>query len=933
MHIIEAFCISDQESCGIVWGKMRAMLQELYGKAWDGKRDAGRSIPVPPLADVKPVTTVNVHREEWVDDFGWLTDRENPDVLAYITAENTYSQEMLAHTRPLQKVLYKEFVSRLDENEETAKVALPDGFTYYSKKVPQEEYRIHCRVDSSGREDAYLDENELSRSELFADSTFFKMGFLKHSPDCRFIAYGIDSVGNERNTTYFMNIDTKEVFPDRIEGVYEDLEFSTDGQYIFYTLLDDCERAYQFKRHKLGTDISEDVVLYHEEDEMFFLTLTTSANGKWIILNSAAQITSETRYIAAGSPCDEPAVLFPRREHIQYKCEAHEDKFYILTNEDSKNNCLFRIPIPTSLHPTPQSLDFLLDLRETVIEHRDFVLIEDFQMRKNHLIVFERSNCLQNVRIVDLTAPGFSTYHYVSFSETVYSLLPGSVNEEVADMTQSVQFDTETLRFTYTSFTQPKQVVDYNMVTRTMSVVHEEKVGGLIPYDPSLYVSKRLFATGVDGTAVPISIVRATYLEYHQKQQVSNLTKVYRRDLLGVNFPSPQPNPLLLHAYGAYGACANPMFSASRISLLDRGFIYAVAHVRGGADMGNAWYEEGKLHKKPNTFLDFISAAEYLCKEGYTTPSRLGIYGRSAGGLLIGAVINMRPDLFRAALTEVPFVDVINTMFDSSIPWTAFEYEEWGNPNDIEIYQVMKTYCPYTNIRGELLANEEYPHLLVVGGMNDPRVAFFEPLKLVAKMRHKKKIEQDKMKADGSYNIESEKEARMLLLKVDEAGHGGSSGQYSYLEDLAFEYAFLVSSLQASPKPLPVGSLPASNQLHFDSIEMVNSPILYPRSISTGADANLVGSGHVATPNPQAGGYAGPTSAYGLGGFGGLSSGGIGVRDNRDGLWGGTGVATSGDSTRNSTGKRRARKDGETAGKPKDRQALKLFDWVRRTLF
>ncbi|KAJ3103240.1 hypothetical protein HDU97_010304 [Phlyctochytrium planicorne] len=905
MHIIEAFCISDPDLCAGVWDQLAVVVRDLYKKTTGSVEDTAKAKPEPPLAAAKPVTITNVHGEEWEDDFGWLTNREDQEVLDYIDAENNYSQELLAHTRPLQKVLYKEFVSRLDENEETAKVTLQDGYTYYSKKIPGEEYRIHCRVDKSGKEeDEYLNENELSRSELFADCSFFKLGFLKHSPDCKLIAYGIDSVGNERNTTYFMIMDTKEVLPDRIEGVYEDLEFSIDGKYVFYTLLDEYERAYQFKRHKLGTDVSEDVVLYHEEDEMFFMTLTTSANGKWIILNSAAQITSETRYISASSPLDDLRVLVPRREQIQYTIEAHEDKFYILTNEDCKNNCLIRIPIPTS---TPElaskSWDEIMALQEPVIEHRDFVLIEDFQIRSNHLIVFERSNCLQNVRIVDISAPGFSTYHYVSFSESVYSLLPGSVNEETADMAKSVQYDTEILRFTYTSFTQPKQVVDYDMVTRTMTVVHEEKVGGSIPYDPSLYVSKRLFATGVDGTAVPISI-----------RQSHKFPKVYRRDLLGVNLPIPQPNPLLLHAYGAYGTCVYPMFSASRISLLDRGFIYAVAHVRGGADMGSAWYEEGKLGKKPNTFLDFISAAEYLCKEGYTIPSRLGIYGRSAGGLLIGAVINMRPDLFRAALTEVPFVDVINTMFDSSIPWTAFEYEEWGNPNDYDIYQVMKTYCPYTNIRGDLLAKEDYPHLLIVGGMNDPRVAFFEPLKLVAKMRHLKKLALEKIKSEGE-ELDSEKEKRLLLLKVDEAGHGGSSGQYSYLEDLAFEYAFLVSSLHASPKPLPVGSLPTLGQLQFESLDTVSSPTLYSRPI---VPLDNLGSGHVATPVPSAGGYAGPISAYGVGGFGGY--GGFGS---------GRGVE---EVPRRSTGRRRGRKEEASAPK-KDRQALKLFDWVRRTLF
>ncbi|KAJ3135219.1 hypothetical protein HK101_004262, partial [Irineochytrium annulatum] len=849
MHAIESFCISSPESCSMVWGSLKALLDDIH-KVVAENQEREKARPKSPIAAPKPFVFKNVHDEEWQDDYAWLTDRDDPDVLSYIDAENQYSLQSLEHTKPLQRLLYKEFVSRLDESEETVRVTLSDGHTYFTKKVPGEEYRQHCRVLASGGgdEEVYLDENALARGEGVGGGAeapnFFKLGFLKHSPNCKMIAYGVDWVGNERNTTYFMMLDTKENLPDIIEGVYEDLEFSTDGDYVFYTLLDDCERAYQLKRHKLGTSVTEDVVLYHEEDEMFFLSLTKSSNGKYIILNSAAQITSETRYVPADSPLDDLMVLMPRREHIQYKTEAHDNSFYVLTNEDSKNNWLFRIPIPTST--TTQ--DELLALRESVIEHRDFVLIEDFQLHSRHLIVFERSNCLQNVRVIDLTAEGFNTYHYVSFSETVYSLLPRSVDEEVADLSKAVQYDTGVLRFTYTSFIQPKQVVDYDMVTRTMTVVEEEKVGGPFPYDPSLYISKRLFATGVDGTAIPVSIV-------------------YRRDLLGANLPVPQPNPLLLHAYGAYGTCVNPMFSASRISLLDRGFVYAVAHVRGGADMGNGWYEEGKLGKKPNTFLDFISVAEYLCKEGYTTPSKLGIYGRSAGGLLIGAVINMRPDLFRAALTEVPFVDVINTMFDSSIPWTAFEYEEWGNPNDYDIYQVMKTYCPYTNMRADLLANNEYPHLLVVGGMNDPRVAFFEPLKLVAKMRNEKR----KYLAANPPTVadESSRDKRLLLLKVDEAGHGGNSGQYSYLEDLAVEYAFLVSTLCASPRPIALGSLPSSLSLNFNAspyeyLDGMSSPTLFRRSTHNTLDVPL--QQHIPASAPTTGGYVGPTSAYGAAG-------------------------------------------------------------------
>ncbi|KAJ3123056.1 hypothetical protein HK098_002239, partial [Nowakowskiella sp. JEL0407] len=886
---LEEFTLSNPQQCLPVWNSLFSLLKQIQtwkleeskSKSSNDKNKQNSAQIKPPSCDPKPKKWVNVHGEEWEDGFAWLNERENKEVLEYIEEENKYSREIMKETKPLQKMLYKEFVSRLDENEESAKVLLPDGYIYYSRKVPGEEYRVHCRLGEIGIEEIYLDENKLANSEDYEDASFFRVGFLKHSPDCKLIAYGVDSMGNERNTVYFMNLDTKEMLQDKIEGVYEDFEFSMDSSRVFYTLLDEGERAYQAKRHVIGTSVDTDELLYHEEDEMFYLSLSKTGNGKYILINTKAQITSETRYISAENHSEPIQLLLPRRENIQYSCEQKDDYFYVLSNEDSKNNWLYRIPVPTELPLSPESIEELIAQRETVIEPRDFVLIEDFHLRKNHLIVIERSNCLQNVRVVDLRVPGFSAYHYISFSDAVYSLWPGSVNEEVADLTKFSQYDTSLFRFTYTSFTQPKQVIDYDMDLRTTDVVHEENVNGVYPYDPSIYTSKRLYATGVDGTTVPVSLV-------------------YRRDLLGANLPNPQTNPCLLHAYGAYGAFTNPIFSTHRLSLLDRGFIYAVAHVRGGADMGNAWYEEGKLSKKPNTFRDFISVAEYLCKEGYTAPEKLSIYGRSAGGLLIGAVVNMRPELFRAALTEVPFVDVINTMFDPSIPWTAFEYEEWGNPNDYDIYQVMKTYCPYTNIQGDVLRKDGYPHMLVVGGMNDPRVAFFEPLKWIAKMRYLKRTleeNKDSIRQENVSNIQtfglknrngsltkisitegpgsnrasvtlrngnessnqvhghglknsvfSTSEGQIILLRVDDVGHGGPSGQYSYLEDLAFEYAFLIAALEAPIQPiLPPDVTTPHSQGNKNAPNPV-SPSLYS-SIS----AALLGmSGLLQTPTKKA---------------------------------------------------------------------------------
>lgn len=491
---------------------------------------------------------------------------------------------------------------------------------------------------------------------------------MKLSPDCKVLAYGVDSTGQERNTVYFMDMDTKSFLNDQIDSVYEDFEFSHDGDCVYYTILDGSERAFQLKRHVLGQDVQIDQVLFHEEDDMFFLSLKKTNDEKFVILKSTAQITSESHYISTIDSASKPILLIPRKENINYTCEHHDSYWYFLTNEDAKNCWLFRLPSIESLSTQPTELEWL-ELRETVIEHRDFVLVEgvyliiiiDFQFRINHLIVLERSNCRQNIRIIDLKDAkdsDFSQYHYVGFSEVVYSVWLGSIHYETTYLRRH-HYDTQNVRFTYSSFLQPTQFIDYDMSTRVMTIIHEEKVAGL-PYDQKLYTSKRLFATGHDGTAIPVSIV-------------------YRRDLLGMNMNPEQHNPVLLHAYGAYGTCVNPIFSTSRLSLLNRGFVYAVAHVRGGADMGNGWYEEGKLGKKTNTFSDFCSVAEFLISEGYTIPKKLAIYGRSAGGLLIGAVINKAPHLFQAALTEVPFVDVINTMFDASIPWTAFEWEVFSN--------------------------------------------------------------------------------------------------------------------------------------------------------------------------------------------------------------------------------------------------------------
>ncbi|KAF9427282.1 hypothetical protein BGZ94_005185 [Podila epigama] len=774
-----------------VWERLRSILEEAETR----DRLHGRNIelPSPPICEAKPDVKVNVHGDQMVDNYSWLNDRENPDVLKYIEDENNYAIAALSHTEPLQKLLYNEFVSRLQEDEESAKVILPDGWVYYSKSQVGLEYRMHCRALATPhgyeQEQVYLDENEIVQSPEYTDSTFFRVGFLRHSSDCKVLAYGVDGSGNEQFTTHFKDMTTGELLPDKLINIYENLEFSSCGRFVYYlTLVPETERAYRLYRHILGAPVETDRLLYEETDEMFCLTLTKSGDGKFIMINSAAQVTSETLFLHADAEEDvQIGVIMPRKEGITYSAESHNGEyFFVLTNEGSKNNWLFRTKAPKRYTPATD----WISARETVIPHRDFVLIEDVQVRQRHLVVFERSNCHQNVRVIELAPadsthhavaappcsvglePGpFDRYHYVSFSENVYSLLPESLNEEVSNLSKMTLFNTNVLRFTYSSLIQPRQVIDYNMDSRESTIVHREKIAGLPTYNPSHYEQLRIYSTGIDGTAIPMSIV-------------------YRKDLLGQG-KGDDANPCLLYTYGAYGSCTDPVFSTQRLSLLDRGFVYAIAHVRGGSDMGMGWYEEGKLGKKPNTFLDFISCAEFLIKEGYTSPEKLAIYGRSAGGLMIGACVNMRPDLFKTALTEVPFVDAVNTMLDSSIPWTAFEWEEWGNPAEPDIYKIMKQYCPYSNVRPQM-----YPNMLVLGGMNDPRVAFFEPLKWVAKLRANWPTPHPPVGDDDSAKSNSSDD-RLLLLRIEEVGHGGNSGQYAYLEDLAFEYAFLISTLQA----------------------------------------------------------------------------------------------------------------------------------------
>ena len=744
----------------------------------------------PPKCPKLPSKITNLHGDTFLDNYDWLKEKSNDQVSNYIQSENDHFYQSTSTLEPLQTVLYQEFISRINEQEIYPLINLSDGYFYYTKKIISSDYLLHCRKlirndDHEENEEIYLDENELFQMKQFKDFTYFKVGFMKLSNNFHILAYSIDLTGNEKYQVHFQNMITKEKLPNIIFDCYEDFEFSSNDQFVYYTILDDTCRSFACLRYDL---ISNDfVTLYKELDEMFYLTLSKSYDDQLLILNSSAQITSESSYLYSNSIITKFNLILPKTKNINYTVNHFNNFMYILTNENHGiNRWIYRISMDfldsnqdllNEINQLSYNSKEYLDLysnyyiqlkknRQVIINHRNFVSIEEFQILSNHLILFERSNCLQNIRIISLI--DFNNYYYIQFPDDLYSIFPGTFYELPEKFHDNTTIN---LRFTYTTLTKPKEIIDFNIISKSWKIIHQEEISNeFFNYDPNLYVSKRLYSLGKDGTTIPISIC-------------------YRKDLL-------QPNTYcLLHSYGAYGVSSDLIFSSYRLSLLDRGFIYAIVHCRGGSEMGNIWYEDGKLLKKENTFNDFISAAEYLIQENYTSPSKLCIYGRSAGGLLIGSVLSSRPELFNAALLQVPFLDVINTMFDSSIPWTAFEYEEWGNPNDLDTYKIMKNYCPYSNITSSKA--DLYPNILITCGMNDPRVGYYEACKFVAKFREL--IQNDKL----------------VLLKVDEVGHGGNSGLNNYLMDMAMEYAFFISCLNAPVNPIYPAEFELEKKIDF----------------------------------------------------------------------------------------------------------------------
>lgn len=670
----------------------------------------------PPIAKVRQKEHF-IHGELRVDPYFWLRERDQPGVRAYLEAENAYTNRLMKPTEALQETLYNEMVGRLKETDLTVPVKM-DNYFYYTRTEKGKQYPIHCRKKGTldAEEEILLDQNQLA-----AGKAYFRIGVFEVSPNHQLLAYSIDSTGSETYTIYVKDLSTAQTFPDEIPNTYYSVEWANDNQTIFYTTLDESKRPFKLYKHLLGKSPSEDELIHFEEDEAYYLWLSKTKSKQYLLLSLESNSTTEAWFLNANQPDERFKLIHPRQHEMEYYVDHHGDQFYIWTNDQARNFRLVKTPVshPDRKHWTE------------VVPHRDSVKIDDIDLFKNHLVLHERENGLKRIRITDLRT---HATHYVDFPEPVYTYWQN----------ENPEFDTATLRFTYTSLVTPRSVFDYNMADQSRVLKKQDEVLG--GYNLSDYQSERIFGKASDGTRIPISLV-------------------YRKGAV-----RDGSHPLFLYGYGAYGISIDPGFNSQRVSLLDRGFIYAIAHVRGGGEMGRSWYEQGKLLNKMNTFTDFIACAEHLIHEKYTIPDNLVMAGGSAGGLLVGAVANLRPDLFKAVIAKVPFVDVINTMLDASLPLTITEYEEWGNPNDQTHYDYLKTYSPYDNV-----AARSYPNILITAGLNDPRVPYWEAAKWTAKLRANKT----------DHN-------RLLLKTYLGAGHSGSSGRYDYLKDTAFEYAFIL---------------------------------------------------------------------------------------------------------------------------------------------
>ena len=676
--------------------------------------NGGAGAPQPPMAEKKPKTT-NIHGVTLVDDYFWLREKTNPAVLAHLQAEDAYTQAMMKHTEQLQEKLYKEMLSHIKQTD--IQVPYRSGnYFYYTRTEEGKQYPIFCRKKGSvdAPEEIVLDMNELAKGQKF-----MSLGAFLPSDDGNLLAYSTDNTGYRQFLLHIKDLRTGELLPERIERVTT-LAWANDNKTLLYVTEDPVtKRSDKFFRHVLGTDKTD--LVYEEKDELFDIGTSRSRDKAVIFLEAFSKTSTEARYLLAAEPNTGLKVILPRQPEHEYDVDYRNNLFYIRTNKGAKN---FRIVTAPVNDPSEKNW-------KEFIAHNPAVKLEAISLFADHAVLSEWENGLQQLEVVDFKT---TKRHRIKFPEPVYS----------AQLSQNREFNTPVVRYTYNSLVRPNSTFDYDMNTGKSTLLKQQEVPG--GFDAANYKSERVFATASDGTKIPMSMV-------------------YRK---GVKLDGSAP--LLLYGYGSYGASMPPSFSSTRLSLLDRGVIFVIGHIRGGGELGEEWRQAGRMMNKMNTFTDFIACAETLINKKYTSKDRLAIQGGSAGGLLMGVVSNLRPDLFKAVVSQVPFVDVLNTMLDASIPLTTSEYIEWGNPNEKAAFEYMKTYSPYDNI-----AKKDYPAMLVKVSVNDSQVPYWEGAKLVAKMRD---LKTDK---------------NPLLLKVNfGAGHGGASGRYDALREAAFDYAFML---------------------------------------------------------------------------------------------------------------------------------------------
>jgi oligopeptidase B len=671
----------------------------------------------PPVAKIVP-QELTAHEHTRIDNYYWLNQRDNPEVIAYLEAENAYKDAVMAHTKDFQENLFDEIVGRIKQTD----MSVPykdQGYFHYTRYEEGGEYSIYCRKKGSldAEEEVILNVDEMAKGH-----DYYSVAGYSTSSNNNLIAYGVDTVSRRLYTLYFMDLTTRKLLDEPIPNTSGQAAWANDNKTVFYMLKDTTTlRSYKVMKHILGTPISEDEEIYAETDETFSTYVYKTKSKKFMIIASAHTLSSEYRFLDADNPKGEFKIVQPREKNHEYSVDHYKDKFYIHTNLGAKNFRLMETPVDKTTKENWKE----------VIPHRDDVLLQGFEVFKNYLVLSERKNGLAQIRVIKWTD---RSEHYLDFGEEAY----------LAYISTNPDFDTDLLRYGYTSLTTPNSTYDYDMNTKEKTLLKQQEVLG--DFDTANYVTERHYATARDGTKVPISLV-------------------YRKGL-----EKDGDNPLLLHGYGSYGASREPTFSSVRLSLVDRGFVYAIPHIRGGSEMGRYWYEEGKLFKKKNTFTDFIDCAEYLIEQKFTNPDKMFAMGGSAGGLLMGAVVNMRPDLWKGILAGVPWVDVITTMLDPNIPLTTSEYDEWGDPNKKDYYDYMLSYSPYDNLEAK-----DYPAMLVTTGYHDSQVQYFEPAKWVAKLRA--------LKTDNN----------PLIFHINmEGGHGGISGRFRRLRETALEYAFML---------------------------------------------------------------------------------------------------------------------------------------------